>query len=89
MEKAGVAFGLATMSVVFAAVVFVAENARDAPMQFIERQFGFSPDGGDGSIEVLVVIVLVAIISLGALRLATIPTSVRNEKRTRNYKRSG
>jgi len=54
-----------------------------------ERQFGFSPDGGDGSIEVLVVIVLVAIISLGALRLATIPTSVRNEKRTRNYKRSG
>jgi hypothetical protein len=31
-----------------------------------------APDGGDGSVEVLVAIVLVAIISLGALRLATI-----------------
>jgi hypothetical protein len=72
-NKAGVAFGLATISVVFAAVVFVAENARDGrPMQFIERHLGFSPDGGDGSMEVLVAIVLVAIISLGALRLATI-----------------
>jgi len=71
MEKAGVAFGLATMSVVFAAVVFLADNARDGPMQFIERDLGFSPDGGDGSMEVLVAIVVIAIISPGALRLAT------------------
>jgi hypothetical protein len=71
MDKAGVAFGLATLSVVFAAVVFLADNARDGPMQFIERDLGFSPDGGDGSVEVLVAIVLVAIICLGALRLAT------------------
>ena len=72
MDKVGVAFGLATISVVLAAVVFAAENARDGPMQFIERHSGFSPDGGDGSVEVLVAIVLGAIISLGALRLATI-----------------
>jgi hypothetical protein len=36
MEKAGVAVGLATISVVLAAVVFAAENAH-RPMQFIER----------------------------------------------------
>jgi hypothetical protein len=70
VEKAGVAFGLATISVVLAAVVFLADNAR-APMQFIERDLGFSPDRGDGSMEILVAIVLVAIICLGALRLAT------------------
>jgi len=71
LEKAGVAFGLATMSVVLAAVVFLADNARGGPMRFIERYLGFSPDRGNGSMEVLVAIVLVAIICLGALRLAT------------------
>jgi hypothetical protein len=39
-------------------------------MQFIERRLGFSPDGGDGSTEILVVVVLVAIISLVGVRLA-------------------
>jgi len=62
---------LATISVVLAAVVFAAEKALNGPMQFIERHLGFSPDGGDGSIEILVAVVLVAIITLGALRLTT------------------
>ena len=70
MEKADVAVGLATISVVLAAVVFAAEKARDGPMQFIERHLGFSPDGGDGSMEILVLVVLVAIISLVGVRLA-------------------
>jgi hypothetical protein len=72
MEKTGVAVGLATISVVLAAVVFAAENVRDGPMQFIERHLGFSPDSGDGSMEALVAVVLVAIIAVGAARLATI-----------------
>ena len=71
MDNGGVAVCLATISVVLAAVVFAAENARTGPMQFIERYLGFSPDGGDGSMEVLVAIVLVAIIAAGAFRLAT------------------
>ena len=54
-----------------AAVVFAAEKARDGPMQFIERHLGFSPDGGDGSTEIMVVVVLVALVVLGATRLAT------------------
>jgi hypothetical protein len=72
MDKGGVAVGLATISVVLAAVVFAAEHALNGPMQFIERHLGFSPDGGDGSVEILVAVVLVAIIAVGALRLSTI-----------------
>jgi len=32
---------------------------------------GFSPDGGDGPMEILVLVVLVALVVLGAFRLAT------------------
>jgi hypothetical protein len=71
MDKAGVAVGLATISVVLAAVYFAAENALNGPMHFIERHFGFSPDGGDGSTEIMFAVVLVALVVLGATRLAT------------------
>jgi hypothetical protein len=71
LGKGGVAVGLATISVVLAALVFAAEKTHTGPMQFIERHLGFSPDGGDGSMEILVVVVLVAIVALGATRLAT------------------
>ena len=49
----GVAVGLATISIVLATVVLAGENASTGPLQFIERYFGFSPDGGDGSMEIL------------------------------------
>ena len=42
-----------------------------APMDFIERHLGFSPDDGDGSIEVMVFTVLVLIITTVALRWAS------------------
>jgi uncharacterized membrane protein len=59
-----VAVGLAILSVVLAAVVFAAEAASTGPMQFIET-------GGDGSMEVLAMVVLVAIITMLGLRLTT------------------
>ena len=73
MDKSGVAaaVGLATICIVLAAVVFAAETASTGPMQFIETHLGFSPDGGDGFMELLVAVVLVAIITLGGLRLTT------------------
>ena len=67
----GVAVGLTIISVVLAAVVFVADSSNTGPMQFIERLSGFSPDDGDGSIEILVAVVMVAIITVVGLRLAT------------------
>jgi hypothetical protein len=71
MEKGGVAVGLATISVVGAAFLFSAEHVRTGPMNFIERYLNISLDGGDGSMEILVLVVLVAIVVAGALRLAT------------------
>ena len=59
--------GLATISVVGAALLFSMENVRHGPMDFIERHLGFSPDGGDGSMEVLFVVALVAIVVIGLL----------------------
>ena len=38
---------------------------------FIERYLGFSPDGGDGSMEILVAVMLVVIVVVTGLRLAT------------------
>ena len=71
MDKGGVAVGLATISVVLAAVLFAAEHVRNGPINFIERHLGFSPDGGDGSMEILVLLALVTIVVAGALRLTT------------------
>ena len=71
VDNGGVAVGLATISVVLAAVVSAGESSLTGPMQFIERYLGFSPDGGDGSMEILVVVVLVGLVAVGALRLAT------------------
>ena len=42
-----------------------------APMDFIERHLGFSPDDGDGSIEVMLLTVLVMVITVVAFRLAS------------------
>jgi len=38
-------------------------------MDFIERYLGFSPDGGDGSIEAIVLVLLVTLGALIGLRL--------------------
>jgi hypothetical protein len=71
MDKGGIAVGLATISVVGAALLFSAEHVRHGPKDFIERHLGFSPDGGDGSMEILVLVALVTIIVAGALWLTT------------------
>jgi len=42
-----------------------------APMDFIERHLGFSPDDGNGSMEVLFITVLVMILTLVGFRWAS------------------
>jgi hypothetical protein len=39
-------------------------------MDFIERYLGFALNGGDGSMEILVLVAIVAIVVMGALWLA-------------------
>jgi hypothetical protein len=69
MEKVGVTVGLATISVVGAAVLFSAERVRTGPMTFIERYLNISPDGGDGSMELLLLVAVSAIVFFVALVL--------------------
>jgi hypothetical protein len=69
MEKFGGTVGLATISVVVPAVLFLAERVRTGPMTFIERYLNISPDGGDGSMELLLLIAVSAIVFFVALVL--------------------
>ena len=71
MNTGGVAVCLATISVVVAA--FLIERVKYGPMDFIEHHLGFSPDSSDGSMQILLVVALVAIVVIGATRLATAP----------------
>ena len=77
MNTGGVAVCFATISVVVAA--FAIERVKYGPMDFIERHFGFSPDSGNGSMEILLVVALVAIVVIGATRLATAPWPSRRQ----------
>ena len=67
----GALIGLATIIAVCGAVLNWVHHNSAVPMDFIERHLGFSPDGGDGSMEVLVFTVLVLIITTVALRWAS------------------
>jgi hypothetical protein len=83
MDKSAVAFGLATISMVGAPLLFASQHVLTGPMDFIERHLGFSPDGGDGSMEILVAVVLVVIIVAAALRLATKEATVGQRGRAK------
>jgi hypothetical protein len=69
LSRGGDNGGLAAISVVGAALLFASEHIHTGPMNFIERHLGISPDGGDGSMEILFLVVLVTIVVAGALRL--------------------
>jgi hypothetical protein len=66
-----VLIGLAFIIAVCGAVLLWVHRNSAAPMDFIERHLGFSPDDGDGSMEVVLVAVLVMIIAMIAFRLAS------------------
>ena len=53
------------------AVLLWVERNSAAPMDFVERHLGFSLDDGNGSMEVVLVTVLVMIIAIAAFRLAS------------------
>ena len=58
-----VLIGLGFIIAVCGAVVLWVERNSAAPMDFIERHLGFSPDNGDGSMEVVLAAALVLVIT--------------------------
>jgi len=61
--------------IVFCGVVSIwVHHPGNASMAFMERTFGFSPDGGDGSFEILLLV-------LGALTVGAIGLSLRSPVR--------
>ena len=67
----GALTGLVFIIAVCGAVLLWEHGTSAAPMGFIERQLGFSPDDGDGSMEVLFMTVLVMILTLVGFRWAS------------------
>ena len=71
MDPRGVVIGLAASIIAVCGVLCLwVERKSAAPMDFIERQLGFSPDKGDGSFEVMLIIVLGMIVTAVAFRWA-------------------
>ena len=66
-----VLIGLGFIIAVCGAVVLWVERNSAAPMDFIERHLGFSPDDGDGSMAVMLTTVLVIIVTMVAFRWAS------------------
>ena len=67
----GVLICLVFITAVCGAVLLWVNHTIAAPMDFIERHLGFSPDDGDGSMEAMFLTVLVMIITVVAFRLAS------------------
>jgi hypothetical protein len=66
-----VLIGLVFIIAVCGAVLLWEHGTSAAPMDFIERHLGFSPDDGDGSMEVMFLTVLVMIVTLVGFRWAS------------------
>ena len=66
----GVLIALGSVIAVCGAVLLWVQRNSAAPMDFIERHLGFSPDYGDGSMEVMLLTVLFIIIAAVGFRWA-------------------
>jgi hypothetical protein len=66
----GVLIGLSSVIAVCAAMLHWVHHKSFSPMDFIERHLGFSPDDGDGSMEVMLLTALFMIIAAVGFRLA-------------------
>jgi len=68
MRERGVLIGLVSIIILCGAVLYSVKDQGVTRMNFIEKFFGFSPDNGDGSLEVWLVVALA--IFVGAIGLA-------------------
>jgi len=54
-------------------------------MDFIERYLGISPDGGDGALEVMLLVLLVMIVVAIGMHLPYWRKNQKNDKQQRRY----
>jgi len=64
----GVVIGLLFFTTVCGVALIWRGHPDNASMDFIERHLGYSPDGGDGSLEILILIAAAMIV--GAIGLS-------------------
>lgn len=65
----GVMIGLVSAITLFVAFLFLVDHEGSKSLDFIERHLGFSPDGGDGSMEVMFFVAMATIVVVAALGL--------------------
>jgi len=65
----GILFGLASIVALCGAVLFAVEHPNSKSLDFIERYLGFSPDNGDGSMEILILVALAMVVAGIALSM--------------------
>ena len=69
-NERSVLIALGSITAICGAVLHWVNGTSAAPMDFIERHLGFSPDEGDGSMEVMLFTVVVMIIAAAGFRMA-------------------
>jgi hypothetical protein len=67
----GALIALGSIIAVCGALVLWVERNSAVPMDFIERYLNFSPDDGDGSMEVILITVLVMMVTVVGFRWAS------------------
>jgi hypothetical protein len=67
----GVLIALGSIIGVCGVVLLWVNHTIAAPIDFIERHLGFSPDDGDGSMEAMLLTVAVVIVTAVAFRLVS------------------
>jgi len=76
----GVVVGLVSIIVLSGAVLHSVKGPGITPMNFIETLFGFSPDNGDGSLEIWLVVALAIFAADQCARLSKQASKVMEAK---------
>jgi len=69
MRMRGVVVGSVSIIIICGVVLYSVKDPSASQMNFVEKVFGFSPDNGDGSMEILVIVALAVFVGTIGLSL--------------------
>jgi hypothetical protein len=84
MRERGVLIGLVSIIILCGVVLYLKDPS---PMNFIETYFGFSPDNGDGSLEIWLIVVLAIFVGAISLSLRSPDVMKRGQSPTQKLKK--